>query len=179
MYRRWALAIAALLTGISCFGVAHATDPAHRPDPAKVTPTAAFVQQALVSNLFEVESSKLALDRSENTTIKTFATLMVNDHSAAGVKLADAISEAKQPRPPLKLDAKHQVLLEDLAARKGADFDKSFVDVQHKAHVESVALFEGYAATGEDSRLKALADELLPTLKDHLARMEKIAAAWK
>ena len=179
MYRRRALGFAAFLIGLSCVGSAYATDPAHRPDPAKVTPTAAFVQQAAVGNLFEVETSKLALDRSQNATIKTFAKLMVNDHSAAGVKLADAISDARQPRPPFKLDARHQALFDDLAARKGADFDKFFVEVQHKAHIEAVALFEGYAATGEDTRLRALAGELLPTLKGHLARIEKIAAAWK
>lgn len=179
MYRRRSLGIAALLMGLCCAGIAYATDPAHRPDPAKVTPTAGFVQEAVVGNLFEVESSKLALDRSQNATIKTFAKLMVDDHSAAGVKLADAISEAKQPRPPLKLDAKRQTLLDGLAARKGKDFDKFFVETQHKAHVEAVALFESYAATGEDARLKALAGELLPTLKGHLMRIEKIEAAWK
>jgi putative membrane protein len=179
MYRRRPLVIAASLMGLSCFGIAYAADPAHRPEPAKVTPTATFVQQAVVGNLFEVESGKLALDRSQNATIRTFAKLMVDDHSAAGVKLSDAISEAQQPRPPLKLDAKHQTLFDDLAARKGADFDKFFVEVQHKAHVEVVALFESYAGTGEDTRLKALAGELFPTLKGHLARIEKIAAAWK
>jgi putative membrane protein len=109
MYRR-SLGIAALLMGLSCAGTADATDPAHRPDPAKLTPTAEVVQPAVVGNLFEVESSKLALDRSQNATIKTFAKLMVDDHSAAGVKLANAISDAKQPAPPLKLDAKHQAL---------------------------------------------------------------------
>jgi len=36
-------------------------DPAHKPKPPTVTPTATFVQAAMVSNLFEVEISKLAL----------------------------------------------------------------------------------------------------------------------
>ena len=179
MYRRRSFGIAASLAGLGWFGIASAADPAHRPDPAKVTPTATFVQQAVVGNLFEVESSKLALDRSENATVRTFAKSMVDDHSAAGVKLADAVDQAKQARPPLKLDARHQAILDDLAAKKGADFDKLYVEAQHEAHVEAVALFESYAASGEDARLKALAGELLPKLKDHLARIDKIAAAWK
>lgn len=179
MYRRRSFGIAVSLVGLFWYGIAYAADPANRPEPAKVTPTATFVQQAVVGNLFEVESSKLALDRSQNATVKTFAKGMVDDHSAAGVKLADAVDQAKQARPPLKLDARHQAILDDLAAKKGADFDKLYVEAQHKAHVEAVALFESYAATGEDSRLKALAGELLPKLKDHLARIDKIAAAWK
>ncbi len=179
MNGRRSFAIAACLIALSWVDNAYAADPAFRPDPAKVTPTATFVQQAVVGNLFEVESSKLALERSQNVTIKTFAKLMVDDHSGAGVKLADAISEAKQARPPLKLDAKHQAVLDNLAANKGADFDKLYVQLQHNAHVEAVALFESYSATGEDAHLKTLAGALLPTLKGHLARIEKIAAAWK
>jgi putative membrane protein len=179
MYRRRSLGIAASLIGLFWFGTAYGVDPAHRPEAAKVTSTATFVKQAVVGDLFEVESSKLALDRSQNATVKTFAKLMVDDHSAAGVKLAEAVDQAKQARPPLKLDAKHQAIFDDLAAKKGADFDKLYVDAQHKAHVEAVALFESYSATGEDAQLKALAGQLLPTLKGHLARIEKIAAAWK
>jgi len=180
MCHRRSLGIAAAsFMGLLWFGIAHAADPAHRPEPAKVTPTATFVQQAVVSNLFEVESSKLALDRSQNATLKTFAKHMIDDHSAAGVKLADAVNQASKARPPLKLDAKHQAILDDLAAKKGVDFDKAYVETQLKAHVEAVALFESYSAAGDDVQLKALAGELLPTLKGHLARIEKIAAAWK
>ena len=134
MYRRFG--IAASLVGLFWCGIAYAADPAHRPEPAKVTSTPTFVQQAVVGNLFEVESSMLALDRSQNATVKTFAKSMVDDHSAAGVKLADAVDQAKQARPPLKLDARHQAILDDLAAKKGADFDKLYVEAHHKAHVE-------------------------------------------
>jgi putative membrane protein len=179
MYRRRVFGIAATFIGLVVAGTASAADPAHRPDPATVTPTATFVQQAVVGNLFEVESSKLALERSQNAVVKTFAKQMVDDHSAAAVKLADAVNEAKLPRPPVKLDAKHQAIIDDLAARKGADFDKAYVDAQHKAHIEAVALFESYSATGADSQLKALAAQLLPTLKRHLAHIDKISTAWK
>ena len=55
MYRRRSLGIAASLVVLSWVSIARAADPAHRPDPAKVTPTATFVQQAVVGNLFEVE----------------------------------------------------------------------------------------------------------------------------
>jgi putative membrane protein len=179
MYRRQSFAIAACLAGLAVIGTAQAADPANRPDPAKVTPTATFVQEAVVGNLFEVESSKLALERSQTAAIKTFAKHMIDDHSAAGVKLAEVLDQAKQTRPPLKLDAKHQALIDDLAAKKGADFDKVYVDAQHKAHIEAVALFESYSATGEDAQLKALAAQLLSTLKNHLVQIEKITKAVK
>jgi putative membrane protein len=167
------------LAGAAWSTAAVAADPASRPDPPKVMPTATFVQEAVVSNLFEVESSKLALDRSQNGAVKAFARHMVDDHSAAGVKFTEAMSEAKVTRPPLKLDARRHALLDELADRKGGDFDRIYVEAQHKAHVEAVALFEGYGATGEDAALKAVAVTLLPTLKRHLAEIEKVKAAQK
>ena len=104
---------------------------------------------------------------------------MVDDHSAASVKLADALTQANLARPPLKLDAMRQAIFDDLATKKGADFDKLYVDAQRKAHTEAVALFESYSAAGEDAQLKTLAGQILPTLKGHLAQIEKIAAARK
>ena len=166
-----------LALGWSTAGIA--SDPATLADAPKMTPTATFVQQAVVGNLFEVESSKLALERSQNAAVKTFAQLMVNDHSAAGVKIVEAINEAKVARPPLKLDARHVALMETLTSKTGAEFDRIYVEAQHKAHTEAVAMFEGYAAAGEDSHLKAVATQLVPALKSHLAEIQKIAATFK
>ena len=171
----WLLAVTA--TAGVAVSAPWAADPASKPDPAKVTPTATFVQDAVVGNLFEVESSKLAADQAESPAVKAFAKQMIEDHSAAGVKLAEALNDAKLAKPPFKLDAKHKAIFDDLAAKKGRDFDKAYVDAQLKAHVEAVTLFEGYAATGADPRLKTLAAELLPKLKAHLAMIEKMAGA--
>lgn len=160
---------------------AWAADPAHKPTPATVTPTATFVQAAVVSNLFEVESSKLALDRSQSAAIKTFAQHMVDDHSAAGVKFIEAENVAKLPLPPppFKLDAEHQAMLGELQAKQGADFDRTCIDMQQKTHVDAVELFEGYAATGDDAALKSAAAELLPKLQQHLDQVSKLKAAQK
>src|SRR4051812_42687029 len=115
---------------------AQTTDPANKPTPPTVTPTASFVQAAVVGNLFEVESSKLALERSPSAAVKTFAKHMIDDHSAAGVVFAEAVNHAKLPvtPPPFKLDAKHQAALDELRTKQGADFDKTYVDLQRRAH---------------------------------------------
>lgn len=160
---------------------AWAADPAHKPTPAKATPTATFVQAAVVSNLFEVESSKLALESSQSAPVKTFAQHIVDDHSAAGVKLIEAANEAKLPLPPppFKLDAEHQAMLGELRAKQGADFDRTYIDMQQKAHVDAVELFKGYAATGDNAALKTAAAELLPKLQQHLDQVSKLKTAQK
>ena len=147
-----------------------AADPATKQATAPVAPTATFVAQAAFGNMFEVESSKLALERSKGAPVKAFAQRMVDDHSAAAVKFKEAVLEAKLAMPPDKLDAKHQAIVGELAAKQGGDFDKAYIE----AHVETVELFKGYAQGGEDIRMRAFAAELLPKLQAHLDHVAKM-----
>jgi putative membrane protein len=151
-----------------------AADPATKQASAPVAPTATFVAQAAFGTMFEIESSKLALERSKAAPVKAFAQRMVDDHSAAAVKFKEAVLEAKLAMPPDKLDAKHQAVLGELADKQGDDFDKAYIEAQYKAHVETVELFKGYAQAGEDTRMRAFAAELLPTLDAHLQHVAKM-----
>lgn len=137
--------------------------------PATSVPvTSTFLTNTAVANLFEIESSKLALTKTKSDKVKAFANEMVTDHTAAGEKFKTAVAEAKLTPPVEKLDAKHQALLDDLKKKDGAAFDKAYVDAQYQGHVETVAMFEAYAKSGDNARMKKLASELLPTLKKHL-----------
>jgi putative membrane protein len=178
---RTCLALTAMfgLSTITLCVTANAADPAHKETPARVTPTATFVQTAVVANLFEVESSKLALERSKSPAIKAFAKRMVDDHSAAGVAITETLNEAKLSAPPFKLDARHQALLDELRAKEGADFDRTYLDMQHKAHADAVELFKGYAVSGDNATLKATAARVLPKLEQHLAQVSQLKATQK
>jgi putative membrane protein len=151
-----------------------AADPSTKQASAPVAPTATFVAQAAFRTMFEIESSKLALERSKAAPVKAFAQRMVDDHSAAAVKFKEAVLEARLAMPPDKLDARHQAIVDELAARQGGDFDKAYIEAQYKGHVETVELFTGYAQGGEDGRLRAFAAELLPKLQMHLDHVAKM-----
>jgi putative membrane protein len=153
---------------------AFAADPSTKQASAPVAPTATFVASAAFANMFEIESSKLALDRSNAGPLKAFAQRMVDDHSAAAVKFKEAVLEAKLAMPPDKLDAKHGAMLDELAAKEGGDFDKAYIEAQYRAHVATVELFTGYAQACEDKRMRAFAAGVLPTLKAHLDHVTKL-----
>ena len=168
-------AVIVALTVVSpVLGKASAADPSTKHASAPVAPTATFVAQAAFGNMFEIESSKLALDRSKAAPVKAFAQSLVDDHSAAAVKFKEAVLEAKLAMPPDKVDAKRQAIVEELAGKQGEDFDKAYVEAQYKAHVETVELFKGYAQAGEDTRMRAFAAELLPALQGHLDHVAKM-----
>ncbi len=147
--------------------------PAQAADPPG---TDGFVTKAAAGNLFEIESSKLALSRSKDEKVRSFATQMVSDHGEAATKFKKAVREAKLKQPPEALDPKHKAIVDDLRAKQGADFDKAYLEAQYKAHVETVELFESYAKGGDNARMKQFAQELLPTLRRHRDQVGKMRA---
>jgi putative membrane protein len=158
-------------------GLAWSTDPPAKQAaaPAMATPsTSTFVTNTGVANLFEIESSKVALSKTKNDKIKAFANLMVTDHTQAGTKFKQAVSDAKLTASADKLDAKHQALLDDLKKQDGTAFDAAYVKAQTDGHVETVAMFEAYAKGGDNARMKQFATEMLPTLKAHLDQVSKL-----
>ena len=149
--------------------------PAMAAKPARPAPaTADFLTKVAAGNTFEIESSKLALGKNQSKHVVDFANMMIKDHGEAGAKFKKAVTEAKLTPPAEAMDAKHKELHEQLAKKQGADFEKSYIAAQHDGHVETVALFEAYAAGGDNPRMKQFAQELLPTLKKHLEHVQKM-----
>jgi predicted outer membrane protein len=50
-----------------------------------------FRQQALISDSFEIESSRLALQKSRNPRIRSFASMMIRDHSMTTAALTGGV----------------------------------------------------------------------------------------
>ena len=146
-----------------------------RPMPSQVRRAADFVPMAAIGNTFEIQSSNLALQKSENKDIQAFATKMGEDHSAAATKLAAAVDQSKaKTQVPLDLDAAHEDMLNKLEAAQTPNFDKLFIKMQTKAHDEAIALFEAFSKNGPDGPLKDFASKTLPTLKEHRAMIGEI-----
>ena len=130
--------------------------------------TASFLRTAASANLFEIESSRLALTRSPSGRVKDFANRMVADHTRAANSVKQALTEAGATMPPVVLDDKHQQQLDSLKAAGNAEFDKAYVEAQHKAHIESISLATDYGRNGDNPRLRALVAQVMPILQSHL-----------
>jgi putative membrane protein len=134
-----------------------------------------FAEKAAVANLFEIETSKLAVKTSKNKDVLAFANKMITDHTKAGTAFKAAVGKASGVTAPAeKLDDAHQSKLDDLKTKTGEDFDKAYIDAQQDAHDEAVSLFDSYANNGTDAALKAFAAETLPTLKAHEEHIDKM-----
>lgn len=127
-----------------------------------------FVQEAATSDMFEIESSKLALDRGDAAT-KTFAQQMVTDHEKTSSELKALISAGKvKAQLPSAMTSAQQDMLDKLKGLQGDDFIKRYHSDQESAHEDAVDLFKRYGEGGDNAELKAWAASTRPALEHHL-----------
>ena len=127
-----------------------------------------FVMHASVGNTFEIEESKLALDRATDPRIKAFAKKMISDHTTAEKSLEEAAGKDKLKTEPM-LDKAHQAMLDNLKTFSGTDFDKIYTADQVASHAETVALLSDYKQNGKNGDLLSWTKEALPVVKSHQA----------
>lgn len=134
-----------------------------------------FVTQAAISDMAEIESSKLAVAKGD-TKDKAFAEKMIKDHTETSAELKALVSGGKvKATLPTAMDAAHQSKIDKLKGLSGADFKKAYDDMQVAAHKDAVSLFERYSKSGENADLKAFAGKTLPHLQMHLKMAEDLS----
>ncbi len=128
-----------------------------------------FVTEAATSDMFEIQSSKLAEDKVSDDATETFARQMVTDHGKTTAKIENLVDSGKmKAKLPTALDNSHQSMLDKLKSLNGADFEKKYHDDQVKGHKDAVDLFKRYAKDGTNADLRQFAETALPTIEHHL-----------
>lgn len=170
-----ALLIGASMLAVTAAYAQTASDTPAATAPAEVTDPQQFADLASSSNMFEIESSRVALEKSTSEEVRAFAQHMIDDHSKAGEEMT-AAAQADGITPATTLQPHHQGQLEQLTGLEAEAFDQAYTAAQIAAHDEAVALFQGFASNGEDSALKAFAAKTLPTLQQHREEIGAVSA---
>ena len=132
-----------------------------------------------MANMAEIETAKLALQKSQSDRVKSFAQQMVDDHTK-GLEEVRKVAAARSLTLPAELDAKHKALAAKLEKLSGDKFDRSYMEQAGvKAHKEAHQLVSKAESTAQDSEVKALATRLQPTIHQHLNNAEQLNAAIK
>ena len=133
-----------------------------------------FVKQVAISDMFEIQSSELAMQRGDATT-KAFAGQMISAHRKTSDEMKELVASGKVKETlPTKLDSAHQEKLDKLEGLHGMDFSKQYRRDQIEAHKDAVSLFERYADGGDNPALKDWAGKTLPALRRHLEMAEQL-----
>jgi putative membrane protein len=171
MKNTFALALAA-----SCFTLsACATVPTDMAAMGDLTPEQAqpYTQMAAASDLFEIESSRLALSRSQNADIRQFAQMMVDHHSQTTQQLMAAAGATGITVAPALMPAQSQ-MLQQLQQAGGSGFDSLYRTQQVQAHEMALALHGNYAGSGDAPALRQVATAAVPIVTQHLARIRSM-----
>lgn len=139
---------------------------------------AEFATNAADAGLAEINFANLAISKTTNPEIKAYANMMLKDHGIANDELM-ALAKSKNVTLPAAMSAEHQKRREDLSAKSGADFDKTYAKMMEENHVKVLAFMEHQARKGTDPDFKAFAAKTVPVINAHLNAIRKIKDGLK
>ena len=132
-----------------------------------------FAVAAADGGMMEVKLGELAKMNAASADVKKFGEMMVTDHSKANDELK-ALAAQKNITLPATLSDDKQKKYDELAEKKGKEFDKAYVSFMVDDHKEDINEFEEAGNDAKDPDVKAWAAGKVPTLKHHLETAEAL-----
>ena len=119
-----------------------------------------FVQATAIHNMFEVQTAKLAQERSKSAQVRAYAAQMIKDNNQSTAGLKAVISTSSQTLTlPSIITADLQTKLDNLTGIGAAEFDKTYLEGQVIAQQEALTVLNFYADKGDMPALKAFAGQ--------------------
>jgi putative membrane protein len=168
----------ALLAGCSNNRAAEPGPAVSAVDPNNPLMAPGYLAMAGSSDQFEIQSSQLALQVSQNPAVRNMANMLIADHTRSTQMLMAAAQSAGLTPPPPALLPPHQAMLDQLrAAGSGPAFDQAFQQIQLQAHQEALALHQNYSAQGDVAALRTTAGQIVPVIQMHIQHAQSISVA--
>ncbi|SFR82457.1 DUF4142 domain-containing protein [Sphingomonas jatrophae] len=138
-----------------------------------------YVKMAADSDMYEIQSSKLALSRSKRDDVKAFAREMIADHTMTSKSLMAALKNGDRTiaKPGTKLSSDNAAKIALLKKAPKEGFDTMYLQQQMQAHQTAWALHKGYATDGTDPALKQVASTAVPVIERHLMHAKQMVPA--
>jgi putative membrane protein len=134
------------------------------------TDASGFATAVAASDLYEIESAKLAASKSGSAKVKAFAGHLVTDHQKSAAELKTAAATGKVTVTPA-LDAEKQAMIDQLKSASGGEFDRLFLEQQKSAHQKTLALLQSFASGGDAEPLKDFARKASGVVESHIKHL--------
>lgn len=134
----------------------------------------------IVSDSIELEMAELAVSRTQNAAVKSFAEMLVTEHRGHLESVRKIAGEDDVGRQPSTADTtaaaaiRALTTLRTMAADSG--FDSAFVREQLRFHNEAIIAMKMLGGAADDDDLEDEVKKTLPMLERHLARAREVAA---
>lgn len=142
-------------------------------DDTKMENDAEFVTDVADGGMLEVKLGDLAQTNSTNAQVKELGMMLKNEHAKAN---ADLVAAAKKNNVTVAADISNdsKKKYDDLAVKKGADFDKDYTALLKDAHAKTIEKLEKEISDGKNADIKAWATATLPVIKHHNEMILKV-----
>lgn len=170
------LAAGAALLVSGCMSTAPNDMGMARSSMAMPTNAMSYMQMAHSADMFEIESSRMALQMSRNASVRTFAQMMINDHTRM---MNEMMGMAGTMNMNMNMSAMpmmphHTAMLQRLRTASSSNFDMMYKREQVMGHQEAHMLHRTYAARGDNPALRAMAARAVPMIAAHLLSAQRL-----
>ena len=124
------------------------------PLSAQVMTPSEYVMTAGASDLYEITSSQVVMETTQNPQLREFAQMMVTDHTKS---TAD-----------VQLNPLQQELIAELRAENGPARDAVYIAQQKASHGQALNVQKAYAMEGTAPALKNAASTIVPVVQHHI-----------
>ncbi len=134
----------------------------------------AFITRTSADGLFEARVAQLGAERANDSTVKSYAAMLAQDHTASNERLRQLANNLNVPLSTA-LSPANQQTIDSLSRLSGAEFDRQFVQaVGIKDHQDSIALYEQVGNNTVNQSVRNFTLATLPTLRAHLNAAQKL-----
>ena len=142
--------------------------PPPRPPVEAMTKAMPYVVAAAMSDLYEINSSRIALEKSQNPKVRLFASMLIKDHTSLTAATMKAAQRAGVTAPPSVMDAGTTASIAELQNASAADFDRLYLGQQIPAHRTAFELHSYYSNAGDQRVLRENAKKAISRIGRHL-----------
>ncbi len=163
-----------ILTMLVCTSSALAQTAPPAPPPEARENAMAYVKAVTTSDLYEISSSEIALQKSQDATVRKFASKLIKDHQKSmAMTMEFAVKSGLNPSPPM-LDARFKASVDELQNASALNLDSLYLGQQISAHRAAFGLSSYYANAGDEPTLQRSAKKRSQTINRHLSAANKL-----
>jgi putative membrane protein len=127
-----------------------------------------FVAAAGAGDQYEIQSSQLALERSQNQDVREFALMMITDHNRTTQEVTEAARRDGLTPPPPMMTAAQRMMVRQLRNARGRAFDTLYISQQRTAHSQALMLHRNRSHVRPNSALSQAAAGAVPIVQGHI-----------
>jgi putative membrane protein len=143
------------------------------PQAAATREAQAYLFHSGAGDAFEITSSMLLLQKSQNPQVRAFATMLIADHTMlTNAALGTAKGAGVMPPPP-ELSPVQKAQITQLINAAPAAVDRIYMQQQVPAHQQALTINQGYSRSGDNPSLRQAASSAVRKVQQHLREAQQ------